>query len=461
MTHRVGLLLASVALLASCSGDGRRPENVIIVSIDTLNRDALRAFDPDAPELPALDEFSRQALKFVRAHSTASWTLPAHGSLLTGLYPDRHGAVHRETMLAPEVATLAEKLAETGLQTVAFTDGGYLASNYGMTRGFDRYDTRRPSGKAWSGPSIPRRGASNKVRGATLFDRGIAFLEGREPSSDGFFLFLHTYVVHDYFRLHSWALDRLPARANESRKTYSRCLRGERRCAPAAWHRLKALYEAELHRLDEGFAALLAALDEKGLRESTLLIVVSDHGEGFQPERGRIHHGGRLHEDQIRIPFLVAGPGIPPGVSERPVSLVDVMPTVLELMGCDAVPDLDGRSLAEALRGGDRGPARPLLAMEHYYRWHDGRRGTTPLSDRALSMAVVREDDWYVHWEDGEELYDMVRDSEQSHNLSASAGITEPFRELVRAREVFRPTAPAVTLDEALREQLQSLGYID
>src|SRR5688572_13996204 len=124
-------LIALLALLAACGGE-QRPPHVILISIDTLRRDALAAFEPGAGALPALDRLAAESVRFEHALSSASWTLPAHASLLTGLYPDRHGATDRRVTLAAEVATLGELLAARGYETAAFTGGGFLDPEYGL-----------------------------------------------------------------------------------------------------------------------------------------------------------------------------------------------------------------------------------------------------------------------------------------------------------------------------------------
>src|SRR5574341_2544240 len=130
-------LLAGLCL-AACGGSARPPD-VVVISVDALRRDALAAFDPAAGPLPELDALAAQSVRYENALSTASWTLPAHASLFTGLYPDRHGATDQRVTLAAEVETLAGALARRGYHTVGLTGGGFLDASYGLGRGFERY----------------------------------------------------------------------------------------------------------------------------------------------------------------------------------------------------------------------------------------------------------------------------------------------------------------------------------
>ncbi len=195
--------------IIGCRPADEKPPHVIVVSIDTLNRDALRAFAGSAPPLPALDAFAGESIRLVNAYSTASWTLPAHASLLTGLYPDRHGANRVPLAMGSGVSTVAEVLRSRGYETVAFTGGGFLDAAFGFSLGFDRCDDQLAQGEEAAAVDLPQDGKPPEVRGKDLFARAIAFISQRPADAGPLFLFLHTYSVHDYFKVHKWALARL------------------------------------------------------------------------------------------------------------------------------------------------------------------------------------------------------------------------------------------------------------
>jgi arylsulfatase A-like enzyme len=461
--------------LVSCDSRVEERKNVVLVSIDALDRDSLELFRANEAEFPNFSRLMRSGLTFANAYSSASWTLPAHASLFSGLYPDRHGAIHPKQVMDRHAVTIAMLLEAAGYRTAAFTDGVFLDRRFGLGAGFERYDDRvEGSSKTQrGGRRIPRKGRPNPrpLLGRTLFDRGISFLSTRqdspqqllEPEDSPFFLFLHSYAVHDYFFLHPWATSLLPGLELKDTKHYLDCLRGVEPCSPADWEALEALYRAELPNLDEGLGKLLAVFDEKGLWDSTLLVFLSDHGEGFDFQNGRIHHGGRLHEDQIRIPVIVAGGGIEPGTVEQPISLVDIMPTLMEFLGLQAPEKLDGISFAPALRGRSTQGPRVLYAMEHYFWWEEGKRiGAEEVRKQELFVAVIKDADYYIRGQLGEELYDMEDDPKQRRSRTdLGAADLEELRGLSASRSVRRPERTAREQDEALEAQLRTLGYVE
>lgn len=426
--------------------------------VDTLSRDALAT----AAEREGLAELRDASLRFSNAYSTAPWTLPALASLMTGLYPDRHGAIHPYTRLSAGIPSLAQALQDAGYATVAFTDGVFLERFYGFGEGFDLYDGTPGEGARLPVPPLPRAGAPHPVRGASLFDRAVAFLEARESSAGPVFLFLHTYGVRDYFKLHPWTASHLPGDARRKPAAYLACLKGERSCSAREWELLEVLYHAEVEHMARGLTRLLAALEETNLAGNTVLLLASDHGEGFDVARGRIHHGGRLHADQIRIPLWLSGPGIEPGATTEPLSLVDVMPTALDLLGVPVPTGLDGRSLAGLARGAAGFGERSFYAMEHYHRWQDGRRTPrTTVKREPVSVAVIRGGDWYIRERDTEELYDMSTDRRQVLNVLDRSPAAAALRSLAGARGNASHAREGPQPDATLTEQLRSLGYLE
>jgi arylsulfatase A-like enzyme len=380
---------------------------------------------------------------FRNAFASASWTLPAHASLFTGLYPDRHGLVTPGKRLAEDQETLASLLQRQGFETVAFTGGGFLSGAYGFGKGFERYDGWTARGERRPQLRLLHSGAED----GELFDRAIAYL-GAGGSDRRFFLFLHTYFVHDYYK--------------EETEELKACVLGQKACGAEVWEDLKKRYRDRVAAFDGGFGRLLSALEEGSLAESTLLIVLSDHGEGFEPERNRIHHGGRLHEDVLRIPLLVGGPRLAPRFVDRSVSLVDVAPTIAELLDLALRGVPDGVSVAKDLYG-DETPSAPrtLFAMEHAYRWVDGARVDFRAPAKGPpANAVIHRNLHYVRGDLGEEIYDLRADPGERRDLARSSVDLSPFRKALEARANFEPGGEVMTMDKELEDQLRSLGYI-
>lgn len=456
------------------------PLNVIVISIDTLNRDSLRAYDADAGPLPALDAFADASRRFQNAHSTASWTLPAHASLMTGLYPDRHGATARTQRLSANTTTMADCFRRAGYETVGFTEGGYLDEDFGFAKGFDRYDPPLGDGHRDSAGTAGESSDADmpwkqERRAGRPFQRALHFLAERPSDAPPLYLFLHTYLVHDYFKLRPWAVAATPTQQDRSRAYYLDCLRAKHACDPEDWARLRQLYHAGLTRVDQSFGKLLATLEQQGLRESTLIVVLSDHGEGFDPDHARIHHGGRLHADLIRIPLLIAGPGIASGDVDTPVSLVDIMPALLDHLALEGPTELDGvanGSLLPRAQGPDDpdypdGPDsdRVLFAMEHYRSW--GAEGLARLDGfraEPNSIAVIDPDSWYIRDQTREEFYTMSSDPRQRHSLITGPGLPAAgatLREFARRRAEFSVKPQPRAIENGLENQLRSLGYVE
>jgi arylsulfatase A-like enzyme len=451
------LVAACVALAAVACGRTAPAPNIVLVSVDTLRSDALRAYDPQAPELPTLDALAASSARFEHAVAPAAWTLPSHASLLTGVYPHRHGAVHRKATLARSVPTLASLLWARGYETVAFTDGGFLDPSYGFGRGFTRYDDRL-SGGVEPLPWIPRFGRPGPAGNSDLFARADAFLAHRQ-AAEPLFLFVHTFAVHDYYRAHD------PDHSLA-------CLTGNDTCAPEEWEALAGHYRAALRRLDGGVARLLEAVRAGLADRPTYVVLLSDHGEGLDPAQGHTHHGGALRPDVLSVPLLVSGPGVEARDVATPVSLVDVAPTLLALAGNSERPlgrgaagapsaDFDGTSLAPLLSGGARArlaalalASRSLHAEEHSYWWRDGRRhAARDAGTRALAVGVLRGGWWYS----------KTPHHELAERLDGPAGGAPPLHAL---REAARPffRAPAVATDPhaesaELEASLRALGY--
>ena len=442
-----GLAALSMAVLwAGCAPNQDRPDerrSFILLSVDTLKRSALEAFEPGAGERPVIDRFARESARLVNAHSTASWTLPAHASLLTGLYPDRHGTTHPDHRLGAGVPTLAATLSQAGYETVAWTEGGFLSERFGLGAGFERYEKNERA----------KRG---------MFGKAMAFLRQRPAHRRPFFLFLHTFQVHNYWQARPAAVARLPADAELGNvERFLDCLKGKSSCDPADWQTMQALYRIEIDLLDASFGRLLAVLAESGLEEQTFVILTSDHGEGLDPERGRTHHGGRLHEDLIRIPMLVRGPGIEPREVRAPISLVDLMPTILDLAGVSPLAELDGVSFAPALEGGDPPEPRALFALEYAFWWPAGqkKRVASPRR-RAISIAVIQDGLWYVGGRRDDQVFDMSSDHRQSRNLASESQQLRALRRLARQRRLLKVEPITRSEDRVLERELRSLGYL-
>ncbi len=507
----VALLLAP---LHACGGaDPERP-NVIVVVIDTLRPDRLGCYGNARPTSANLDRIAAGCFLFENAQSPAPWTAPSLISLMTSVYPDVHG-VHGFPVpgrLGDGVTTLAEVLKREGYRTAAFTEGGYAKGHFGLDQGFDHYPENPGDAESYtSNLSHPSRLAAN-------VDRTIAWLQdqGRRP----FFLFFHTYEVHSpprppeedvrVFRpdfdpgaeearvraaIEAWngrreldaegaralrryaflqgrhmGFERMPA--VEDRPALS--ARTEELGVPLdfdaatespedmAW--VRDLYDAELRFTDRQIARLWTALEEEGLLENSVVVFTSDHGEALG-EHGRVGHGHELHEEVLRVLLLLRVPGMEP-VRRIPelVRTVDVMPTLLELVGAstDGVV-VQGQSLVPLLRGEPHAQA----AFSHALM-DDGQSAA---SDGQVRQGhTVRNERWRLvaNLAGGTaRLYDVLADPGETRDVGAEhQDVVAELLQLLAAQhqrdELLRAhlgSTSEVAPDAELMKDLKGLGY--
>jgi arylsulfatase A-like enzyme len=438
---RIGRLAAALLLLlGGCAPP--RPKNLVLVSIDTLRASLLGCYGYARPSSPTLDALAQRGVLFERALATAPWTLPSHASLLTGLYPSHHGVRRAGAVLPADVVPWAERLRALGFATAAVVNSRWLAEESGLQRGFDDFlqvddavDRREPSAVG-------------------AFAEGWLAQGRREP----FFLFVHFYDVHSHY----WSL---PAYEAQFLRPYGgpvdgstaqlRAVRdGELALGKADVRHLVDLYVAGIRQLDDVLARFVGVLRSEGLLESTLLVITSDHGEEFL-DHGGVMHGRTQYEEVLRVPLILAGPGVPAGVRVRePVSLVDVLPTASALLGHAAPEGLDGLDLGPLWQGPRASLGERMLFSEADWR-----------NEEDDVLRAVRFGRWkLVHDRrtGARRLYDLARDPRERVDVQADhpelvARLAAALDELARgAREASVPGA----LEPEEIERLQALGYL-
>ena len=346
--------LAAVAALA-VAGCGReqappsagaseacRP-NVIVYLIDTLRRDHLGLYGYGRATSPAIDGLARDAVVFDRAYATSAWTRPSAASLLTGLYPVRHGANAYPDRLSDSIDMLAERLKPLGYRTAAFVSNPHVLGTWGFAQGFDLFRDVGATSTEWD------RVGSERV--------GSAFIEDLDDLHEPFFAYLHTIDPHTpvdppppYDRLFTDSTVPVPRWGGIGPETPASVL-----------ERLEALYDAEIRHNDDRLGELIEELRERGLYERSAIFVVSDHGEEFL-DHGLGGHSRQLWNEVARVPLLLKLPASAHAGTRvhAPVSLVDVLPTILSLACQQPDPTLEGRDLRGLLEGSPAG-ARPLF----------------------------------------------------------------------------------------------------
>ena len=329
--------------------------NVILISVDTLRPDRLGCYGYKRNTSPSIDRLAKRGVRFESVISECSWTAPAHMTLFTGLYPTTHGITAPGVSLWNRIPTLPEVLKRDGYRTFAYTGGGNVAAYYGFGRGFERYVV---SGEGKNGLK-----SCALDKAIVLAQEQIERFQPEEP----YFIFVHGYDVHSpYEAWEPWA-SRFRSPDAEPFDDYLRDdfdfrKRGYR-LSPGNIKFLSDLYDAGVARADQLLGGFFEFLERRGELERTIVVFLSDHGEEFG-EHGSVGHYGTIYPECLRVPLVIVGPGLAPGVVRQSVGLKDVMPTLLQLVGIPAPPSR-GCSLVPLMRG-EHVPPWPMFSETDY-----------------------------------------------------------------------------------------------
>ena len=437
------LCAATVAAVPACSNRSTEPRpNVILISIDTLRRDHLGAYGYDRDVSPNLDRLAGFGVVFEQAITQAPWTLPSHAALLTSLPPSvlDLGDYAEPGRISERAVCLAEFLKENGYQTHATTAGGFVSPSFGFNQGFDTYGV-----DGWD--------ISYTVQAAQ------SFLENRDPNRP-FFLFLHTYDVHSYKPPPE--LERMWAGDSDSpmirrQKNRSKFLQGWdtrsriARFTAEDWRYAANLYDATIYWVDSYLGLLLESLDRSGLFRNSLIVLTSDHGEELG-DHGGSGHGYNLFDENLRVPLFIYHRDLKPGRVTEQVRLIDVAPTIADLLGLRAPPTSEGTSLRAVIDGS----APRLEALTENSHCSAIKSLRTARHKYILSTRLPHE-----------RLYDLENDpGEQDDIARQDVEATRGMRRLMSAllerndaNRAYRNTG-AVTLTAEEREKLEGLGYV-
>ncbi|MGE3374094.1 MAG: sulfatase-like hydrolase/transferase [Vicinamibacteria bacterium] len=391
------------------------PPNLLLVTIDTLRADRVSAFGYGHATTPVLDGLAARGARFARAQSASPLTGPSHATILTGHYPPVHGVRDNARFtIAAGSATLAERLGRAGYETAAFVGAFPVAGAFGFARGFSVFD---------EGFHATAQGQVAERPANEVADAALSWL--RERRAKPFLAWVHFYDPHEPYA---------PPAAERARFAHP--------------------YDGEIAFADAQLGRLLEALRAAGALEQTLVVVVSDHGEGLG-EHGESTHGLLLYESTLHVPLVMAGPGIAPArVVEDRVGTIDVLPTLLSLLGLPRPEGLPGRDLRPALAGRSLRP-EPLYAESLYGRLNCRWAPLRAWTEGGFKLVAGRHD----------ELFDLRADSREQGDLAAA----QPERAgrlraaLDRAVTAMAPggdrAAPA-RLSAEQTEALRALGYV-
>jgi arylsulfatase A-like enzyme len=443
------------SLCAVIAAQGAERPNLVLICVDTLRADRTSAYGYLDETTPSLAAFAAQGALFEFAYAPMAQTAPSTASLFTGQYPARHGLLRNGLRLSEEARTLAEVLSDQGWQAAAIVSSFVLSERFGFAQGFERFDDEFDPAQAsmtlkeWEGHRITT-GFDRRAGDATR--RAQQWIWARDRKRP-FFLFVHYFDPHSPYAAPKGFDPKLPLPPKRDNPISSLL---EYRVEVKGYHE-------EIAYVDQQIGNLLDVIDREGLADDTLVVVTADHGEGLW-DHGYWLHGLDVYEEAVRVPLLARWPGkIEAGLRVAgPVALVDVAPTLFELLGAEDGSAFDGRSLAPKLLG--KPGAAPAAPIYLYRRKYD--KGVIEGIRVHGEFFGVRRGRFKLieHTEGGRhELYDLEQDPGERHNLIDTAPEeAAKLHDLLTAwRSTHAETPSMVPLSDDEQRALEALGYVE
>jgi choline-sulfatase len=408
------LFLGSCPAL-NCQVPNLRKPNLVLVTIDTLRADRLGCYGYTKIETPNLDQLARKGVLFENAVTHTPLTAPSHASLFTGLYPTVHGVRDTGGFILPSShLTIAEILRKQGWDTAAFVGSSVLKKHFGFDHGFAVYDDEMPK-------PDPRKVAAEYAerRAGVVIDRAVRWLAS--PRRTPYFLWVHVFDPHSPYNPPSPFREKYLARP----------------------------YDGEVAYTDRQLGRLFAAVAKQSPPENTLIAVLSDHGESLS-EHGEYTHGVFLYDSTLRIAFLLSGPGVPAGLRVKPQArAIDLLPTVLELMGGKAPPSVQGTSLVPTFKGKE---AAAWSYEESLY---------PKINMGWAELRGIRTNRWKYIRAPKAELYDLTQDPAETTNVIGSHPLeVQQLEAHLKAVSSGVEKVETSLADKRTLSQLKSLGYL-
>jgi arylsulfatase A-like enzyme len=438
---------------------------VILVSLDTLRPDHLGGYGYFRDTSPNMDALAKDGIRYSNVMASAPWTLPSHMSLMTGLNSVNHGVVAPTLRLNPLTPTLAELLKTRGFYNVALTGGVLVSGFFGFNRGFESYRVISDSGNRDAAEALGRTAGK--------------WIENNRDKS--FFLFLHTYQIHDPFNPAPPANRRYLAEGAAMDVFSSREMKlcYEKRYTPLpaeVRQNIIDLYDAEIRYTDEMLIGpLVARLKSLGIYDRTMIVLTSDHGEEFFDHRGWIHTHS-VYNEVLRIPLIIKHFGSRGAgkIVETYVRNVDVMPTICRELGIGIKSDsIDGSGLQGLEKGGASEGAGSRIAVGDLsvrlaFRYVPPKIAVLRFPFKFIFNAPYEPEDLAYYFSPPPplvetELYDLSRDPAETVNLAGERkDLVREFRELMK--KLYTPRkrkgAEKSATDPELEKQLKTLGYL-
>ena len=395
-----------------------KPTNIVLITLDTVRADHLHCYSNSKIKTPNIDALAKSGVLFEKAVAQAPLTLPSHASMFTGTNPNVHRV--RDTggfVLQPSSVTMATILRKQGWNTAAFVSAVVLKRAFGFNQGFSVYDDRMPGGSGGEGMM--------RNAGVTV-DHALAWLNSQPQQPDTpFFVWLHFYDAHQPY---------VPP-PSEFQRQYP----GD-------------TYDAEIAYMDQQLGRFVNAVKKRAPGQHTLFVVLSDHGESLG-DHGEYQHGVFLYDSTVRIAWVMAGPGVPAGVRvSQQARTIDLLPTILDLLGDKTSSAVQGASLVPAFTG------KPV-ATEYSYE----ETMYPKFIMHWASLRGIHTSEWMYVRAPKPELYDLKTDPAELHNVIDAHA--KEYRELDQQLKLLignngAEKVVSQQMDSQTVEKLRSLGYL-
>lgn len=438
----LGLLVVVIGLPNAVAGEQARA--VAVVTIDALRADRLSSYGYRRPTSPAIDELLADGVRFTAARTVEPLTGPALCSMVTGIEPHEHGATRNGVYLREGLESLPKILARHGWKTAAFVSNWTLKDN--LTRLGEHFETYGEvfTRRRWFGL------LNAEATAEDVTDEALAWVG--DQTRDGmprapFMIWVHYVEPHAPYRFHAEYADRLGITDRDPK-------RSDR-------------YDTEVAAVDHAVGRLLAGLEERVPADQLMVVFAADHGESLG-EHEYWGHGRYLYEPSLRIPMGLRWKGtVEQRVIGHQATILDLAPTVLELIGFEAPEVFDGISWAAAARGGELPPERVLCYQAHKGAVHGERDDDRKRSKGLLSVGIVRGDRKEIlrvknmtHM-----LFDLTTDPLELDSLAVGNPTpSDPLTECLGAVSDGLGALDRLAsdkLDDETVEQLRALGYIE
>lgn len=464
----------------SAVGKSSLNPNILLIVIDATRAKNLSLYGYSRPTTPNLERFAERCVVYDTAISPAGWSLPAHASMFTGLYPSKHGAHDQHKFLSPEHITMAEWLHARGYDTLAFCDNAYVGPSTGLDRGFDRFN------KDFNNTPDYLREINRKLNiglasllgqrdsGARHANKQVqSALRHLQPSEKPFFMFIHYSEPHAPYRLprkfRCFMPDGISFRsAQQVNQDPWKYLIDPDSMDEEDFKALTAIYDAEIAYADERIAQVLGWFEERNILDETMVIITADHGENIGDHK-MMAHKYCLYDTLLHVPLLIQFPtgSVKPDRFTHQVQTLDIFPTIMSMLGeasSETYRSLQGYDITSSERHEFTIAEQSLPDLTTFYKRYPG----VDVSRYDRSLKMIRTDRYKYIWaSDGNhELFDLQVDPDEEQNIiKDQQKIAKDLdRQLTSWQDSFEaaaPSEPAPEFDEEIKARLRALGYLE